>query len=303
MNKKSRMNKKKQNKLRYSIIVSIILIFGTFWSKENVESIKNEVPAKENASTANLQVYFIDVGQADSILIRSDKEAMLVDAGNNEDGIVLVKYLKEQGIDQLRYVIATHPHEDHIGGMDDIINNFTVETVLMPDVTHTTKTFEDLLKAMDENDLSITIPSVGEEYKLGEARFVIVAPEVETDTSNLNNASIGFRLINGNNTFLMCGDAEKPSENEMLRNGLELSSQVYKVSHHGSNTATTNDFLKAISPEYAIISCGEDNAYGHPHEETIEKLSKMGVKILRTDMNGTIIAISDGNTIQWITEK
>lgn len=303
MNKKSRMNKKKQNKLRYSIILSIILIFGTFWSKENVESTKSEVPAKEIASTANLQVHFIDVGQADSILIRSDKEAMLVDAGNNEDGAVLVKYLKEQGIDQLKYVIATHPHEDHIGGMDDIINNFIVETVLMPDVTHTTKTFEDLLKAMDENHLSITIPSVGEEYKLGEARFVIVAPEAETDTSNLNNASIGFRLINGNNTFLMCGDAEKPSENEMLCNGLDLSSQVYKVSHHGSNTATTNDFLKAISPEYAIIPCGEDNAYGHPHEETLEKLSKMGVKILRTDMNGTIIAISDGNTIQWITEK
>ncbi|KAB1440963.1 ComEC/Rec2 family competence protein [Candidatus Galacturonibacter soehngenii] len=303
MKRNNRTRKKKQNKLLSSIIISIIIIASTIWSKENIENTNNNSLANDSFAVASMQVHFIDVGQADSILILSDDEAMLVDAGNNEDGTYLVKYLKEQGISKLKYVIATHPHEDHIGGMDDVINNFTVETVLMPDVTHTTKTFEDVLNAMNENDLGITIPSVGEEYEIGKAKFVVIAPNKEMDENNLNDASIGVKLMNGNNRFIMCGDAQKFSEKEMLQSGIDLSAQVYKVSHHGSNTATTDAFLKAISPEYAIIQCGENNSYGHPHKETLHKLEQMGVIVLRNDKNGTIIAISDGNKIQWITEK
>lgn len=303
MKRNNRTRKKKQNKLLSSIIISIIIIASTIWSKENIENTNNNSLANDSFAVASMQVHFIDVGQADSILILSDDEAMLVDAGNNEDGTYLVKYLKEQGISKLKYVIATHPHEDHIGGMDDVINNFTVETVLMPDVTHTTKTFEDVLNAMNENDLGITIPSVGEEYEIGKAKFVVIAPNKEMDENNLNDASIGVKLVNGNNRFIMCGDAQKSSEKEMLQSGIDLSAQVYKVSHHGSNTATTDAFLKAISPEYAIIQCGENNSYGHPHKETLHKLEQMGVIVLRNDKNGTIIAISDGNKIQWITEK
>ncbi|MBA4688739.1 MAG: MBL fold metallo-hydrolase [Candidatus Galacturonibacter soehngenii] len=303
MKRNNRTRKKKQNKLLSSIIISIIIIASTIWSKENIENTNNNSLANDSFAVASMQVHFIDVGQADSILILSDDEAMLVDAGNNEDGTYLVKYLKEQGISKLKYVIATHPHEDHIGGMDDVINNFTVETVLMPDVTHTTKTFEDVLNAMNENDLGITIPSVGEEYEIGKAKFVVIAPNKEMDENNLNDASIGVKLVNGNNRFIMCGDAPKFSEKEMLQSGIDLSAQVYKVSHHGSNTATTDAFLKAISPEYAIIQCGENNSYGHPHKETLHKLEQMGVIVLRNDKNGTIIAISDGNKIQWITEK
>lgn len=303
MKRNNRTRKKKQNKLLSSIIISIIIIASTIWSKENIENTNNNSLANDSFAVASMQVHFIDVGQADSILILSDDEAMLVDAGNNEDGTYLVKYLKEQGISKLKYVIATHPHEDHIGGMDDVINNFTVETVLMPDVTHTTKTFEDVLNAMNENDLGITIPSVGEEYEIGKAKFVVIAPNKEMDENNLNDASIGVKLVNGNNRFIMCGDAQKFSEKAMLQSGIDLSAQVYKVSHHGSNTATTDAFLKAISPEYAIIQCGENNSYGHPHKETLHKLEQMGVIVLRNDKNGTIIAISDGNKIQWITEK
>lgn len=303
MKRNNRTRKKKQNKLLSSIIISIIIIASTIWSKENIENTNNNSLANDSFAVASMQVHFIDVGQADSILILSDDEAMLVDAGNNEDGTYLVKYLKEQGISKLKYVIATHPHEDHIGGMDDVINNFTVETVLMPDVTHTTKTFEDVLNAMNENDLGITIPSVGEEYEIGKAKFVVIAPNKEMDENNLNDASIGVKLMNGNNRFIMCGDAQKFSEKEMLQSGIDLSAQVYKVSHHGSNTATTDAFLKAISPEYAIIQCGENNSYGHPHKETLHELEQMGVIVLRNDKNGTIIAISDGNKIQWITEK
>lgn len=298
-----RTSRKNKNKLLYSIVVSLIVIAGALFSKDSMEEVKNNSIFNNMQSPSQMEVHFIDVGQADSILIESANEYMLIDAGNNEDGELVVNYLRKEGVDKLKYVIATHPHEDHIGGMDDVINNFDVNTVFMPDVAHTTKTFEDVLTAIADNNLEITIPSVGEQYEVGEARFVIIAPNQDDYGNNLNNASIGIKLVNGQNSFLMCGDAEKTAEKEMLDNGIDISAQVYKVSHHGSDTATTDEFLEAISPEYAVIECGENNEYGHPHEDTLKKLADKGIEVFRTDTNGTIIAVSDGKTITWKTEK
>lgn len=300
--KKRRKNNNK-NKLLYSIVVSLILIAGAFFGKDDIEEVKNRTIFNNMQASSEMEVHFIDVGQADSILIEAGNEYMLVDAGNNEDGDLVVNYLKEEGVERLKYVIATHPHEDHIGGMDDVINNFKVDTVFMPDATHTTKTFEDVLTAVADNNLEITIPLVGEQYDIGEARFVIVAPNREDYGDNLNNASIGIKLVNGQNSFLMCGDAEKSAEKDIMNNGIDISAQVYKVSHHASNTATTDEFLDAVSPEYAVIECGEDNEYGHPHKETLKKFADRGIEVFRTDINGTIIAVSNGNVITWKTEK
>lgn len=300
-NRKSNRSRK-QNRFLYTLLVSLILITATLLQKDSESKIVIPIFAtKDNAE--KMQVHFIDVGQGDSILIESNHEYMLIDAGNNEDGEVVVDYLLEEGVDKLKYIIATHPHEDHIGGMDDVIKQFDVETVLMPDVVHTTKTFEDVLSAIASKNLEITTPLVGEQYKIGEAKFTIVTPDNEIDESNLNNASIGIKLVNGSNSFLMCGDAEKSVEKEMLKEGIDVSAQVYKVSHHGSETSTSSEFLKAVSPEYAVISCGADNKYGHPHIETLRKLSDLNVEVFRTDVNGTIIAESDGNTITWKTKK
>lgn len=296
-------NKKNKKQLLYSIIISAIVIIGAFFSKETQNEERSTSILKEIMPTSNMEVHFIDVGQGDSILIKSNKEYMLIDAGKNEDGELVVNYLKAEGVDRLKYVIGTHPHEDHIGGLDDVINNFEVETVLMPDVAHTTKTFEDVLTAIADNKLEITIPKMGETYKIGEAEFEIVTPDKEEYGDNLNNASVGIKLVNQNNSFLMCGDAEKEVEREILNSGIDIKAQVYKASHHGSNTATTEEFLKAISPEYAVIECGKDNQYGHPHKETLKKFADMGVEVFRTDINGTIVAISDGNKITWQTEK
>jgi competence protein ComEC len=173
----------------------------------------------------------------------------------------------------------------------------------MPNVTHTTKTFEDVLNAISDKNLSITIPQVGEQYSLGNANFTIIAPNKEDYGDERNNYSVGIKLVNGNNSFIMCGDAEEEAERDILDNGIDISADVYKVSHHGSRTGTTKEFLEAISPRYAVIECGSDNDYGHPHEEILELLESKKIKVFRTDINGTIIAVSDGNKITWTSEK
>lgn len=299
MNRKK--NNKKKNKFIYSIVVCIIAIAGFLSNQGNGET--NKQSSFINQGNSVMEVHFIDVGQADSILVESAGEYMMIDAGNNEDGEMLENYLKSEGVKELKYVIATHPHEDHVGAMDDIINSFQVDTVIMPDVTHTTKTFEDVLNTMTDNNLSITVPQVGDQYSLGNAKFTIIAPNKEDYGDERNNYSVGIKLVNGNNSFVMCGDTEELAENDILNNGIDISADVYKVSHHGSRTGTSKAFLEAISPRYAVIECGTGNIYDHPHEETLELLDAMNIKVFRTDINGTIIAVSDGNEITWSSEK
>lgn len=247
---------------------------------------------------SDLKVHFIDVGQGDSILIESNGHAMLIDAGESDQGASVVQYLKQQNISELDYVVGTHPHSDHIGGLDDIIRSFTVHAVILPPVTHTTKTFEDVLDAISETGLKITKPVVGTEYSLGNAQFEIIAPNQDYK-EDLNNWSVGIRLCYGDTSFVMCGDAEKEAESDICANGLDLSADVLKLGHHGSRTSTSDLFLKTVHPAYAVISCGKNNSYGHPHTEILKKLQKAGIQVMRTDESGTLIAVSDGTSIQW----
>ncbi len=253
-------------------------------------------------SKVYLKVHFIDVGQGDSILIQQisgdTRHNMLIDAGNNWDGNYLVDYLKKQGVNSLDYLIGTHPHADHIGGLDEIINNFNIEKVLMPRVTSNTQIFLDVVTAVKNKNLKITTPLVGDEYILGDAKWVVLAP-ANKEYGNFNDYSIVTRLEFGDNSFIFTGDAEELSESEILQNpniqGIE--SNVLKLGHHGSRGSTSDSFLSAISPQYAVISTGVDNSYEHPHGEILEKLKKRDIEILRTDMMGTIIITSDGNNL------
>lgn len=256
--------------------------------------------------SGTVKVHFIDVGQGDSILIQSGKECMLVDAGTNESGPEVVRYLKSLGISRLSYLIGTHPHEDHIGGMDDVIRSFAIGTVIMPDVSHTTRTYEDVLDALIDKELNVTKPVPGTVYQLGEASFTILSPteEVEEQAAadgDLNNLSVGIRLTFGANAFVMCGDAEALSEVAMVESGLTLKADVLKLGHHGSSTSTCDSFLQAVSPSIAVVSCGKDNSYGHPHRETMDKLAAEGIAVYRTDEQGTLTATSDGSIITWTT--
>ena len=242
------------------------------------------------------KVHFIDVGQGDSILIEADEHYMLIDAGENNQGTTVVNYLKEQGVKKLDYVIGTHPHSDHIGGLDTVIHSFDIGKVILPDVIHTTKTFEDVLDAIAENGLKITKAVVGNTYSLGASSFTIVAPNA-SDYDELNDYSVSIKFTNGENSFLFTGDADKLSETQMLSNGIDLSADVLKLGHHGSSTSSHDKFLDEVVPDYAVISVGADNPYGHPHRETLQNLKNRNIKVFRTDKQNTIIFTSNGENI------
>lgn len=252
------------------------------------------LPQKEGT----LAVHFIDVGQGDSILAESGGHYMLIDAGENDQGDKVVTYLQSQGIDALDYVIGTHPHSDHIGGLDDVINNFHIGEIILPAAEHTTKTFEEVLDAIEAQGLKITLPNVGDTYSLGGASFEIIAPNKDYG-DDLNNWSVGLKLTYGQNSFVMCGDAEAEAEEDICANGIDITADVLKLGHHGSSTSSCEDFLDRVDPEYAVVSCGLGNSYGHPHEETMEQMAGRGITVFRTDEQGTIVAVSDGAKITW----
>ena len=243
----------------------------------------------------DLIVFFLDVGQADSILIKSQDEFMLIDAGNNVDGIKLVNYFKSLGIDEFKYVIGTHAHEDHIGGMDYIIKNFKIKNFYMPDDVTTTKSFYDILDALESKDIVFKVPEIGSVLKLGNSEIDIVY--VGSNKEDLNDTSVIVKLIYKNTSFLFTGDATSNVEREIINS--DLKSNVLKVGHHGSKYSSSAVFLNKVKPEYAIISCAEINDYGHPHKVVIDKLSKLGAQIFETSKLGTIVAISDGEQITF----
>lgn len=299
------------------VITSIIIIF--FFIKvyivpiaENEPQPKTEyvpeepkvetIVSKDDEINEELKIHFIDVGQADSILISLNDSSMLIDAGNNADGDLVVDYIKDQGIKKLDYIIGTHPHEDHIGGLDNVIYNFKIDKVLMPKASTSTKTFEDVLDAISSKNLSVTTPKIGDTYSLNDAKFTILSCKNE-DTKDLNSASIVIRLEYEEQNYIFCGDAESDMENEMIKSGLDLNSNVIKLGHHGSATSSSEKFIKAVNPEVAIITVGENNDYGHPHREVIELLDEFNIKTYRTDLNGTIVLVSDGTNNKITTEK
>jgi competence protein ComEC len=251
---------------------------------------------------SGLQVTFLDVGQADSILVQAGGANMLVDAGTNSTANSLVSTLKDKGISKFDVLVGTHPHEDHIGGMDAVINQFGIGKVYMPQVSENTKTFADVLQAIKNKGLTITTPVPGTSFNLGTVVCSILAPNSPIYT-DMNDYSIVMRLFYGNTSLILTGDAGADSEKEMLAKGFTLKSDVLKVGHHGSTSATTPGFLKAVSPKYAVIEVGQGNDYGHPHKETLDKLNAAGIKIYRTDLNGSISFVSDGSKFTIKTGK
>ena len=271
-------------------------------SGEAVQSGQEEKAAKAPDTSkpeGTLEVHYIDVGQGDATLIKCGSHAMLIDGGNNNKGTTVQLYLKKQGVESLDYVIGTHPDADHIGGLDVIVYKYNCEKVIMPDYEKDTKTYQELVDVIHDKNMKITYPVVGEQYALGEAKFTIIAPNSNSYGGNANDYSVAILLEYGKNRFLFTGDAEEASEAEMLTNGIDISADVYKVAHHGSRSASTQEFLNAVHPKYAVISCGEGNSYGHPHAEVLNRLRSMGVEVFRTDEQGSIIASSDGENITW----
>lgn len=296
------MNKKSQ-KFVLSLVIFLVAIIGTFYQKK--DEVKNINKREEVVNTINydhdLSVYFIDVGQADCILVKDNDEYALIDAGNNEDGMKLVNYFKSLNITDFKYVFGTHAHEDHIGGMDNIIDNFNIENFYMPNAITTTKTFEDVLDSLDRKKIKFQTPNVNDDFKLNNATFKVL--HIGDNKKDLNDTSVVLRLEYGNTSYLLMGDATSNVEKDLLNNNVNLKSDVLKVGHHGSNYSSTIDFLNRVKPEYAIIEVGKNNSYNHPRQETLDKLKDINAKVYRTDLDGTIVATSDGNSIKIETIK
>lgn len=280
------------------ILVSIIetynidleSLYNYFTSDDHqVEELDNELVNVKTLNT-KIKVYFLDVGQADCVLIQNENENMLIDAGNNEDGKKIVSYLKNLGINDFKYVVGTHPHEDHIGGLDNIIKDFNIGKVLLPDAYTTTATFEDVLIALEDKNLNFEVPKIGQTFSLGEARIEVIY--TESNPEDLNDASIVLRVDFGKNSFLFSGDATSRIEKKILDKNIDVD--IYKVAHHGSSYSNSELFLSKVSPSIGIISAGQNNSYNHPHTEVVKRLEKMNVKLYRTDKAGTILVTSDG---------
>ena len=246
---------------------------------------------------APLEVHYLDVGQGDCTLIKCGGEAMLIDAGDNTKGTAIQLYLTKQGVKDLKYVIATYPDADHIGGMPVIINKFNIKKYFAPPITNDTRSYDNVVQALKYKNMSAVPPKTGNSYDLGGAKFTIVSTNKSYEGTN--NNSICVCLVYGERSFLFTGDAEKEAEADMIRGGQKIKSDVYMVAHHGSNTGSTEEFLNAVNPQYAVISCGKDNDYGHPHKEVLGRLRDKGIKVFRTDEQGAIVAICNGKSITW----
>lgn len=255
---------------------------------------------------AALEVHFIDVGQGDSILIQEDKKTnILIDGGDRWNSVEdkVLSYLRENGVKTLDALVSTHAHSDHIGTLEAVINNFNVSQVYDPGKIHTSKTFENYLIAIDQNNIPFSTPGRGDEFLVGNLKFKVLNPKSPVEDYSLNNSSLVLRLEYEEVSFLFTGDIEKEVEKEIIAANLKLDSNILKVAHHGSKTSSTNNFIDKVSPEVAVITVGEDNKFGHPDRVRLSALKRKNIKVYRTDKNGDIIIKTDGKNYSVKTDK
>lgn len=280
------------------LIFIAILLFTT--GCQNLDKLGTSHTLSNSSNEGNLVVHFLDVGQADSILIQLPNGATsLIDGGNRGDSQFIVEYIKKLGIQKIDYLLATHPHEDHIGGLPEVIKNFDIGNVYLPKKSASTKIFESLVAEIKSNGIKAIEGKGGTDIiNEAEINFSIIAPN-SSEYDETNDYSIVTKLKYKDMSFIFTGDAEKISEDEMLNKRYDLSANVLKVGHHGGRTSTSEEFLNKIEPQYAVISVEKGNDYGHPHKETIKRLEERGINILRTDEMGTIVLVSDGVTLNF----
>ncbi|ENK0839544.1 MBL fold metallo-hydrolase [Clostridium botulinum] len=285
------MKLKKKNLIITCLLICLSIIF-TACSQQSSNAINTSNKSNE------LKVHYIDVGQGDSILVQTKDKNILIDSGTRKSSDNLINYLKKQHIKKLDYVIATHPHEDHIGGMPKVIDEFEIGNFYAPKKTANTKIFKDMILQLKKKNLKINVAKKGISLDLSNDSSLDFLAPVKDNYENTNDYSAVIKLTHGNAKFLFTGDAEKASEKDILNSNVDLSSNVLKVGHHGSHSSSSKEFLDKVNPKMAIISCGKNNDYGHPHKETMKELNKRNIEVYRTDIDGNILLTSDGENIK-----
>lgn len=290
---------KKDIKIATGVVIFIIavisVIVGNRFADEPAQTV--------SVSNDKMYVSFIDVGQGNSTLVTCGDTAILVDAGDLAYGQTVVDYLKSRKVENIDLLIATHPHSDHIGGLVEVAKTFSIGDVIMPSIPKslvpTTSVYKNFLTAISDNHEKIIKAQAGSTYSYGELTVEIFAPVRNYD--NLNDESVVSRISYGNTSVMLMGDAETTAEKDILEENVDFKSTILNMGHHGSRTSTSVSMLEAIDPQYAVICCGEDNDYGHPHKQTLNKLNKYGIEYYRTDLDGNIVFESDGKTVNKIS--
>ncbi len=298
----SKIRPTNQNPLGFSflprLLFAITLLVMTFCLHEPLS-----VRAAGTSAPAGLTIWYLDVGQGDSALITCDGESMLVDGGTSSQSSKIYTVLKNQGITRLKYIVATHPEADHVGGLPGALSYAACDVVLSPVTASDNNSFQKLSRKCAEKAVPIQVPAQGATYSLGGAVITILGPTDEIP-NDANNNSIFFRLDYGTTSFLFTGDAEQMEQQLIMWNEYdELHADVLKMPHHGSSNGASTAFLNAVNPTYAVISCKAGNSYGHPHQETMNLLQQHGTTVYRTDLQGDIVCVSDGTTIAFATGK
>lgn len=287
------MVKKTASKIISGILLCVLLICSSIRGHADTGA---AVP-----DGSSFTIHFIDVGQADAALVLCDDAAMLIDGGNKEDSSLIYTYLKNLAVDHLDYIVCTHPHEDHIGGLPAALNVATVDYALCPVTFYDSDRFEAFSTYLERAGVPITVPTPGDSFSLGSATVEVLGPASVTD--DLNNSCIVLRITYGDTSFLFTGDAEYEEEQAILDSGAHLQSTVLKVGHHGSANSTSYRFLYEVMPQYAVISVGNNNPYGHPTEAALSRLRDADVKVYRTDLQGDVTCTSDGTSVSFSVEK
>ncbi len=290
---------------KISVLLTYIILICTVLSACDLPfpDSRHQINSEILSDDIGLRAHFIDVGQGDCILLESEGRFALVDAGEYSEKDTVVSYLSSMGVSDIDYVISSHPHSDHCGSLAEVIRNFDCEVLLTPETESESQVFEYVLDAADERGVEVHSPDKGDNYTLGSSSITILSPDKNSVYSSLNDYSLVCKVQYGNTSLLLTGDAEKVVEDELLREGADLKADVLKCGHHGSSTSNTLPFIMAVNPGAAIITCGKDNEYGHPHKETLENLNILDIPVWRTDESSTVIMMSDGENISIRSHK
>lgn len=292
-----RRKRKKAGKVQIFAAL-IVLVLGAVSSFVGKEVITEDLLYSTKELEGLLNIYYLDVGQGDSTYIELGEVDILIDAGPKSEGDKLMEQLDAFNIDDFEIIIATHPHEDHIGGMKKIFEKYDVEEFYMPKVTHSSKTFEEMIKAINNEGIKVKTIKGGMNLNLGSGAYIDVFSPIYESYNNLNNYSPIMKLSFGENSFMFTGDAELEIEKEVVNKYKgKLKSDVLKFGHHGSSTSSNESFVQAVNPSYGVISSGANNSYGHPHKEILALITKYKIETYRTDTDGQITITSDGRNI------
>ena len=271
----------------------LLMVMFTF-----LASLFASAPKAEAASAGTLEIHMLDVQQGLAVFFRQGEHCMLYDGGGRDTSSFVVSYLKRQGVTHLDYIVASHYDEDHISGLIGTMHTFGCDRILDADYVSDTGIYQSFKRAVNISGAEEIHPVLGSEYSFGDASFYVVGPE-NYNAWTENDRSIAIRMVYGDSSILLCGDAQEEEEYAIADSDLDLASDVYVVNHHGGATSSTNYFLNRVHPEYALLSCGKDNSYGHPKEDVLERLSAHKVQLYRTDKQGTVVAVSDGSTVTF----